>query len=588
MSTKTLRKRIALTAVTALGAGLLSVVSTPAANAFYSGSGSADVINVATTNSDTATAAVNGTIGGARSVGLLAADTSSALASTATLLATGTIVVSNGISATASTFSVVGGTIVAASSVGVTIGTAQTSADITTNAGAEAIAVRPNSGVTTMTITLASGTAAVPTGLLSRLTVTIAATSAVGVYSAAESTVNTAPATGTGSTSVTGVDGVNATTLSATRIPNGASGKINFALKDAFGNPLSASVFTASSTAGGFVKISADGVFTETSGGNSAVDVQATRASGSVTVTQAVANAPVTVTVTLAYRGVTVGTKTFSFEGEVAKVTVTPTKVGKTGSSNANADAATVVYTDAANNVVYPAGTGANVSSVVTASMGDQTIVNGVTVGTYPTATVSGKVTVTCNTTAGTVPALQIRHVNGASGTIVLSNTWAQTCAGAATSVTGSWDKASYTPGSIAVLTLSFKDSKGFAANSYDLLDTMTITGSPSSTTAQAGASVTALNPHAARGGGLTGTITQTYIVGSTTGDFVAVITPADSLKTAATAAGTSQANLSVAYKIASGTTTVTNEQVLASIVSLIASINKQIVALQKLILKRS
>jgi hypothetical protein len=219
--------------------------------------------------------------------------------------------------------------------------------------------------------------------------------------------------------------------------------------------------------------------------------------------------------------------------------------------------------------------------------MGDQTIVNGVTVANYGSRTATGKVTVSCSSTAGTVPALQIRHLNAASGTIVASNTWAQTCAGAATSVTGSWDKASYTPGSIAVLTLSFKDSKGFAANSYDLLDTMTITGSPSSTTASAGASVTPLNPHAARGGGLTGSITQSYVVGSTTGDFVAVVVPADSLKTAATAAGTSQANLSVAYKIASGTTTVTNEQVLASIVSLIASINKQIVALQKLILQR-
>jgi hypothetical protein len=179
---------------------------------------------------------------------------------------------------------------------------------------------------------------------------------------------------------------------------------------------------------------------------------------------------------------------------------------------------------------------------------------------------------------------LQVRHLNAASGTIVLSNTWAQTCAGAAANLTASWDKASYTPGSIATLTLTFKDAKGFAANSYDLLDTMTITGSPSSTTASEGAAVTPLNPHAARGGGTTGTITQVYVVGSVTGDFVAVVVPADSLKTAS---GGTQANLSVAYKIASGTTTVTNEQVLASIVSLIASINKQIVALQKLILKR-
>jgi len=196
----------------------------------------------------------------------------------------------------------------------------------------------------------------------------------------------------------------------------------------------------------------------------------------------------------------------------------------------------------------------------------------------------SGKITVTCQSKAGTVPALQVAHLNTASGTIVASNTWAQSCAGAAANLTGSWDKASYTPGSIAVLTLSFKDSKGFAANSYDLLDTMTITGSPSSSTASAGASITPLNPHAARGGGLTGTITQSYVVGSTTGDFVAVVVPADSLKTAS---GGTQANLSLAYKIASSTTSVTNEQVLASIVSLIASINKQIVALQKLILQR-
>jgi hypothetical protein len=95
------------------------------------------------------------------------------------------------------------------------------------------------------------------------------------------------------------------------------------------------------------------------------------------------------------------------------------------------------------------------------------------------------------------------------------------------------------------------------------------------------------LNASAARGGGLTGTITQQYVVGSTTGSFVAVVVPPASLVTAATAAGASQANLSVAYTIASGTTSVTNEQVLASIVSLIASINKQIVALQKLILQR-
>jgi hypothetical protein len=47
------------------------------------------------------------------------------------------------------------------------------------------------------------------------------------------------------------------------------------------------------------------------------------------------------------------------------------------------------------------------------------------------------------------------------------------------------------------------------------------------------------------------------------------------------------QAAATVPYKIAGTTATVSNADVLKSIVALIASINKQIQALQKLILKR-
>jgi trimeric autotransporter adhesin len=571
MSTKTLRKRIALTAVTALGAGLLSVVSTPAANAF----GTAGQITIRP-NAASGIAAASATETAALSVGLITADTSVALASTATMLASGTLSIGSGSDSTDRIFSVVGGLIVGAGA-NVTVQTGSTVAT-TTSSGAKSIAVKPNAGVAQMTVTLTAGTLASPGDLVSRLVVTVVAASAGGVYSAADSSVNTAVV---GSSVVDGIDQANVITGSASRIPNGAQGKINFSLKDAYGTALTASVLTATASTGGFVKLSANDVFSATSGGTASVDVGTMRA-GSVTVTQAVANAPATVTVTIAYKGVTVGTKTFNFEGEVAKVTVTPTKVAKTTVSS-NTDAATIVYNDAAGNVLYPQN--AVATTVVTASMGDQTIVNGVTVANYPTAApVSGKVTISCNATSGTVPALQVRHLNAASGTIVLSNTWAQTCAGAAANLTASWDKASYTPGSIATLTLTFKDAKGFAANSYDLLDTMTITGSPSSTTASAGAAITPLNASAARGGGTTGTVTQQYVVGSTTGDFVAVVVPAASL---VTASGNTQANLSVAYKIASSSATVTNEQVLASIVSLIASINKQIVALQKLILQR-
>jgi hypothetical protein len=53
MSTKTLRKRIALVAVTALGAGLLSVVAVPSANAL-AGDVTANTLWLASTNSTTA------------------------------------------------------------------------------------------------------------------------------------------------------------------------------------------------------------------------------------------------------------------------------------------------------------------------------------------------------------------------------------------------------------------------------------------------------------------------------------------------------------------------------------------------------
>jgi hypothetical protein len=83
------------------------------------------------------------------------------------------------------------------------------------------------------------------------------------------------------------------------------------------------------------------------------------------------------------------------------------------------------------------------------------------------------------------------------------------------------------------------------------------------------------------------GQLVYTFTVGTSTGivpgKYNAVVS-FPTVNTAGAALGTS--NISVPYEI-SGGTTVTNADVLKSIVSLIASINKQIQALQKLILKR-
>ena len=71
------------------------------------------------------------------------------------------------------------------------------------------------------------------------------------------------------------------------------------------------------------------------------------------------------------------------------------------------------------------------------------------------------------------------------------------------------------------------------------------------------------------------------FVVGSDEGDFQAVVGVPD------VSARSGQANLAVAYKVAKTTAGTTNEDVLKAIVSLIASINKQIAALQKALLRR-
>jgi len=275
-------------------------------------------------------------------------------------------------------------------------------------------------------------------------------------------------------------------------------------------------------------------------------------------------------TVTFSFDGTVIATKTGIITGEVATVTMSSPKIGKI--SGANTESALIAYADAKGNAVYPASG----TSAVAASLGS--VVTGMSVGTYPLEAVTGKISLTC-ATSGAAKGLQMQHLNS-SGTTILSNKWDAGCSDVPYTVTGSWDKASYTPGSIATLTLSYKDIYGNPSNAYDSIavsaanTTMTITGAPST------APVTAIG--ADKPSGVTGAKTYQYVVGSTEGDFVAVVVPTEVVEN-----NSKQTNLSLAYSVKAGTASVSNADVLKSIVALIASINKQIQALQKLILKR-
>jgi hypothetical protein len=278
-------------------------------------------------------------------------------------------------------------------------------------------------------------------------------------------------------------------------------------------------------------------------------------------------------TVSISWNGVVVGTKSLTFQGEVATVTASAPKIGALDA--ANETAFRLAYADNAGNVLYPTITNTvAVASTLTSS------VTGLAVGTIGSSTAGlAKGTLTCGASAGSAD-VQVQHINPLSGTIVKSNVWKATCAGNAYTYTASWDKASYTPGSIATLSITFKDSKGNLANAYTPVSTtasmLTITGGPSAT----GAAV-AGPADGDKASSSDGVKTYQFVVTTTTGDFSAVVAAP-----VVTANGVAT-NQTASYKIANATTGVTNEDVLKAIVSLIASINKQIAALQKALLRR-
>jgi hypothetical protein len=592
MSTKTLRKRIALVAVVALGAGVLATSPANAADngaaGGANGATAAGVLNIATMPSQTGSAVT--TAGGQKSVGLLTNSTTmgSGLTQTATILNSGTIVVyATGVADQGHTFVVTGGTISGSTTTGSAAlnGSLNSLTSVLEDAAVvTSVAVKPASGATSMRIeyyqsgaitdpvnAAGSLTAAgnINAGAVSRgtltgaVTVTIATASASGAYSASESLVNIVadPAT-----AATGVDEDAATIVNS----SASVGYVAIALKDAYGVSLDSKGALVIETTNG-AGVGYDGDTTPPTPTNTvAVSADAT---GALVVARpaASANKGFSTTVTIKYNGAVVGSKTFTFLGEVAKVTASSPAIGALSASSTSAFR--LAYADDKGNTLYPAI--AN-TSAVSATL--NSFVTGLSVGTIGSSTAGlAKGTLTCGSSAGSAN-VQVQHVNPISGSVVTSNIWKATCAGDAATYTASWDKASYTPGSIATLSINFKDAKGNLANAYSAVSTtanpITITGGPSATAVTAPANLDAASD-------ADGIKQYKFIVGTTEGDFSAVVAvPVVNANGVAT-------NQTASYKVAAASGAVSNADVLKAIVSLIASINKQIAALQKALLKR-
>jgi hypothetical protein len=318
-----------------------------------------------------------------------------------------------------------------------------------------------------------------------------------------------------------------------------------------------------------------------------------------VRIDQPTSGAPLTTTVTITYNGTTVCTKTITIRGKAAKLTVA--NVGTQALSAASTsgsgqwmyqqtgvfDAAalfSVVATDSAGNVVStPSTYGTYSASAATLT----TTVQAISVNTRSTTATASSTSRfnygswTCGATAGSANVV-LRFTITGTGETIASDPFNARCAGARYSYEASLDKASYTQGELAKVTVRFLDSKGnpantvtaVGANSWSLPFMTGIDVNLSGTNPASSTAVTGKND---------GTSTYTLAVGTTTGltagTFTGVIEFTDATIVSAKATPT--------YKLSTGGDTTTNADVLKSIVALIASINKQIQALQKLILKR-
>jgi hypothetical protein len=636
MSTKTIKQRIAVVAVSALTAGLFSVVSAPASNAAVGGATVQADNNLATntstnprlshydrlfvatmptgTGSGVALTAVSGSDGtpdaaagggpatsSARSLGLvnvsdIAGGVSAGTTQTAVLLSTGSLSLYTATRAGEfSALTVTGGTFVSST------GTSMNATSTLVSGGGAAIATfgvvaKPSAGSTQMIVRLFTGNASIAAANLGlgdlegQITVTIASASTAGAISPTYTALYLA-ASGTDDSRTS-----NAAASNASRT-YGSGAFVNARIRDAYQTEIqtaSAGVLSASATNGALVKLASA---TESDPGSSAgtvsTDFVSTTAPDDWMVRiDAPSTAPVSTVVTVSFNGTVIGTQSLVFTGEVAKVTLASPVIGKIGGSS---NAAYYRLYDAAGNAVfngvtsgavdakYPEGSLINDPSVNAggkASAVTRSVPNTISSTGVITA---GKVFFTCSSTAG-AGTIGVTYTNP-SGSVVKSNALAVTCADAAFTYAASWDKATYIPGDLAKLTITFKDSKGNLANDVDTIGDTNAQDTPS--VAIGGLDRTITGPVSSDTLSDGGTISYTYTVGATEGQYSGKVTfPVVDRRQVAAGASAAVA-VPITLVVKSATTTVTNADVLKSIVSLIASINKQIQALQKLILRR-
>jgi len=563
MSTKTLRKRIALVAVSAMGFGLLTSVG---AHAGAVAAGNLDFNDLATQpgvcyihNGSTAGDTYATVVAGSKFKTTIVDSVDSAYVSV-----TGNATVDS-----------IAGALDSATLTDATDAGTTTSDVITFKAGAV--------GSAKISIAATSAAASVDT-----LGVTIVASCSGDTLSVGDNyyTAVGSTAAADGSWTETAVDASGALTIA-----NGSYGYVKVRLNDGYGNNLATTgALVATAGTGCVVGLAAHGGSLVPGKSNSAV-LSTAGVDDVAIVGQATADAPASCTVTTTFNGTTVGTKTFTIQGAPKKVTVSDVTVGQATSGGYGYYRTTVM--DSAGNLLPGAvisassaeannaaalasgviaavqsNTGAATSSTAGSGYGKTQAVTAANV-TTGTSGANGLTRFTCTTTSGTAKLTVRTPVDSVNSAYITSDPFTVNCGGSLATWSVSLDKSSYAPGEIATLTLKGLDSNGKPSYTFNSLSGVVYSfGGMTAVTAPTNGDVL--------DSGI-GTKTYQFSVGTSEGAFVGTFTTTGSVDTAAK---------TVQYKVAASSASVTNAEVIAAIVKLIASINKQIAALQKALKK--
>jgi hypothetical protein len=379
---------------------------------------------------------------------------------------------------------------------------------------------------------------------------------------------------------------------SAAYLANGATGYVAARAMDSSSTALiitSSATWGATATNGAIVSF--DGSFSPAS---SAVYATSSNGYALVYVAQGAANKDkaVDTVVTITYNGTELGKRTLKFTGAPVKITIDSANAGVGGSEADNALLAGYEITDAAGNLLTSAGAGStgatanNTPVLATAGIVVDPTQSQVTAVSNISDEASGYNGVfgwTCGVGSGSAK-VYLYYINAVTLAKIASNTHDAACAYGVRKYEASLDKASYAPGEVATLTITATDKNGKAVYDYSGTagageDLGTLAKSPEITLPQ----MTAVSAPTWSDEFAGGKKTYKFTVGTTEGSFSGIVNlPDHNSSTYGVAAKT------VAYKVAAAATgAVSNADVLKAIVSLIASINKQIAALQKALLKR-